>query len=714
MKLMIGLLLCLLLWVCTPASALASSTASDAAAGKRDLQQWHPLEDGAVTLDAPWQLYWNRLLAPTDFDFAHGSQAPELTVSIPAQWKSYTLDGQPLSNEGYATYRLIFTLSETAASQPLGLYVNNVATSYRFWINGKLTGGIGTVGSDASHSVPRNYPNTYFFTAKPGDNEILIQVSNFAQRTGGIWESIELGEAGQIASKYRNRVMVWTFIAGSLLLMSVFSIFLYLFRKKERAALWFGFICLAVCIRSSLLGESYAYVLLPSLSWEWGVKLEYLSEIVTIVSVAAFVNKQYPQDTIRAVFPVFTGLLSGFACFVIAAPAKMYTQYMVPYVILLLLPVFLYVMSVYIRAALRKRVGSGANTLGFVVFFASIIHEVLYYTGFVSFGGLVSFGLLLFLLSQLLNVSLMFTRAVTQSERLSAELNQVIESQEETIRQRTSSLQQLNAQLEQGNRELTRIEHVRSTVMAEAYHDLSTPITSIKGFSKAIMNDVIPAEEAPVYAKRIYDRSLILEKLIDSVVEFIQLKTGEVHFQLEDIALVPYVSRLCQTYEAEARAQRIALFWEEPQLAWTGTPSQQILVTVDPFQLERVFANLVSNAVKYSPEGSVIHVGLEYEPPADAHDGRVMIHVADTGIGIPESELPHIFKRRYRIPGTDPAKKGSGLGLAICAEIIAQHGGSIDVASKLGAGSVFTISIPANVRIRSVHASEARPAEGGG
>lgn len=682
-----------LLWCAEPTPLHAAPDETGAAQDKLLLQQWNPREDGIIPLDGPWDFYWHRLLAPGDL--ADGGPSADLSVTIPAQWNDYVLDEQALPNEGYATYRMKFVLSDAASSQSLGLYFNNVASAYRFWINGEPMGGSGTVGADANRMVPRSNPRIYFFVPKSGDNEIVIQVSNFAQRTGGIWETVDLGDAEQVASLYRNRVMTWTFVAGSLLLMSIFSVFLYLFRRKEVAALWFGLICLAICIRSSLLAESYAYVLFPGLSWEWGVKLEYLSEIVTIFSIAAFVEKQYPLDAVRRLFPVFGTALAVFGVFVLATPAKVYTQYMVPYILLLLLPVFLYVMYVYIRAALRRRSGSRTNIIGFAGFFFSVIHEVLYYTGFVPFGGLLYFGLLFFLLTQLLNLSFMFTNAITRSEFLFTELNKVIESQEETIKARTSSLEQLNLKLEQGNRELSRIEHVRSSLMAEVYHDLSTPITSIKGFSKAIMTGVI-AEDVPQYAKRIYERSLLLEKLIDDFVDLSQLKTGEIQFQLSENAIVPLLRQLSHKYEAEAGARGIALIWEEPP-AWLPA-GKEIRVNLDPFRFERVFANLVSNAVKFTPEGGAIRVRVQFVPDADVQEGRVIVHVIDTGIGIPETDLIDLFKRRARNAGTKRVGAGSGLGLAICAEIIARHSGEIGVHSKIGEGSDFFITLPAKVR----------------
>ncbi|WP_167859503.1 sensor histidine kinase [Paenibacillus cymbidii] len=688
------ILIGLFIWCFAAPSSWGATHVISAPDERMDLSQWHPLEDGIITLDGPWEFYWKQLLEPADFADSHISEKAVI-VTLPAQWKSYRINGQPLSNEGFATYRLAFPLSGAAAAGPLGLYINNIASAYKIWINGEPMKGNGTVGNDRTRMVPRSYPQVVFFLPSSGDNEIVIQVSNDVQRTGGIWEQIELGDAGDISAQHRNRVMVWTFITGCLLLMTVFSVFLYLFRKQERAALWFGLICLAICIRSSLLGESYVYVLFPELSWEWGVKLEYLSEIVTIISLAAFVNKQYPRDAIRRLFPIFAVALSAFAILVLATPAIVYTKLMVPYIIVLLLPVFVYVMYIYVRAALRRRMGSRINMIGFSGFFLAVIHEVLYYTGFLPFGGLVSFGLLFFLLTQLMNLSSAFTKAMTESESLTSQLQQVIASQEETIKERTSSLQQLNDRLEQGNRELIRIENVRSALLAEVYHDLSTPITAIKGFSKAIHTAVIAEEEAPLYASRIYERSLMLEKLIDNVVELSQLKTGEVQFQFVATPLVPFVRQLSFRYATEAAASGIALHWVEPAIPLP--PGKELLVVIDRLRFERVMDNLVANAVKYSPVGGSIRIGMQFRPEPQANRGQAAIYVADSGIGIPEAELPHIFKRRYRIQGTDQSRSGSGLGLAICSEIVARHHGELSVSSRLGEGSEFTVLLPAAV-----------------
>ena len=113
---------------------------------------------------------------------------------------------------------------------------------------------------------------------------------------------------------------------------------------------------------------------------------------------------------------------------------------------------------------------------------------------------------------------------------------------------------------------------------------------------------------------------------------------------------------------------------------------------VDRVQIERMITNLLSNAVKFTPEGGQVRVKLE--PEGDS----VAITVGDTGRGIPEQSLPHIFDRFYRVPGSGTAPgpdQGLGLGLSFVAWIVKAHQGSIDVESKPGKGTQFTIKLPA-------------------
>jgi signal transduction histidine kinase len=132
---------------------------------------------------------------------------------------------------------------------------------------------------------------------------------------------------------------------------------------------------------------------------------------------------------------------------------------------------------------------------------------------------------------------------------------------------------------------------------------------------------------------------------------------------------------------------------EEKKLNLKVHTAPDLLIHADRVQIERLLSNLISNAVKYTPEGGSVFVRCSSAPPA----GWVYLEVKDTGVGIPAENLPHIFDRFYRVRNAQTNKiQGLGLGLSFVAWIVDAHGGKIDVTSTPGEGTVFTIRLPAD------------------
>jgi signal transduction histidine kinase len=118
-------------------------------------------------------------------------------------------------------------------------------------------------------------------------------------------------------------------------------------------------------------------------------------------------------------------------------------------------------------------------------------------------------------------------------------------------------------------------------------------------------------------------------------------------------------------------------------------PATMPLIAGDASRLEQVFQNLIANAIKYSPAGGAITVGIAIQ------DARAHITVSDSGLGISSDALPHLFKRFYRVPRSSTQQiAGSGIGLHVVKEIVAGHGGTVDVSSTEGVGSTFTVYLP--------------------
>jgi hypothetical protein len=166
----------------------------------------YDLEEQIVKLDGQWEFYWRKLLEPHQFE-----TIPTKYGEVPVFWKNYE---ESYSRFGYATYRLKFLLSKDQLQDVLALRLNNVHNSYKLWFNGELLCQNGVVGEDYESSVPKWVPRVLSLPKLLIENEIVIQVSNYRHRNGGIQDPIEIGNYDSIATNSRHQFSSELFLAG--------------------------------------------------------------------------------------------------------------------------------------------------------------------------------------------------------------------------------------------------------------------------------------------------------------------------------------------------------------------------------------------------------------------------------------------------------------------------------------------------------------------
>jgi signal transduction histidine kinase len=691
------IMLLLVLFISSTASA---NQGGEWSSGKVDATSWAPPYDGSLSLNGAWAFYWNQLLDPSSFQ--EQEQALDLDfIQVPAQWGGLTWRDEHLTNQGFGTYRLQVELPLGIDNRTLALYVRSVATSYRLYVNGELLAVNGEVGVNRQSMVARNVPQVIYFQPKSGDNELIIQVSNFVQRKGGIWESIYLGDAQTITQERSNRIMLEIFTFGCLFIMGVYHIGLFYFRKKDKAPLYFGVLCLAVGVRTLVLGETLGMSMLPYLPWEIGVKVEYLSALIAFMMILLFVNTQYPSKLSALTNKGFGIVQSGIACLILLSAADTYTRIMLSYQLLVAVPIIIYAISIYIWAARTRKEGSIKNFIGFILLTAAVANDILYYNQVIATGSWIPLGLLFFLLTQSLNVASRYSKSFKTTEMLSNQLQNTNARLEQKVIERTGALSATNVRLEEVNKELHKSEQFRLQLLANISHELNTPITSVKGFAKAMMDDIIVADY-PRYAKRIYDRTLLLERIIEDLIELTKLETRQLSFHFEEQPALQLLRRMFDQYETELfEDDGNRLIWDDSAMALST--DQEMFIRVDVVRLEQVFSNLLSNAQKYASNKGDIRITVQLlTQGVDEHS--LLVQVIDPGPGIADVDMPFIFNRFYRSKhGASSRQGGSGLGLTICKEIMEYHHGRIGYTREVATGSAFYFQLPA--RFVSFHPS---------
>ena len=244
------------------------------------------------------------------------------------------------------------------------------------------------------------------------------------------------------------------------------------------------------------------------------------------------------------------------------------------------------------------------------------------------------------------------------------------------------NLQQSLNQQEKANAEIRELMKKKDEFMNMASHELKTPISSIKAYLQIIKRHHPELERNPMLlslvekASRQTDRMV---QLVNDLLDVNKIQSG----QLKLTKALFNINELIHDCIEQELVQR-----NSHQLITTGD-SNGMMIYADRARIEQVITNLISNAVKYSPDFNkvIIHTGID-------ENSRFMLSVTDYGIGIPEAAFPYIFDRFFRVSSTAHKFSGLGLGLYISAEIVQRHNGTIGLKSKEGEGSTFWFTLP--------------------
>ncbi|MFS0779706.1 HD domain-containing phosphohydrolase [Neobacillus sp. 3P2-tot-E-2] len=408
--------------------------------GSINLANWNFETNRLVKLNGDWEFYWHELLMSNDFK---AKETPNKTgyIKVPMFWGN-KVGEQNLSGHGYATYRMKLKLGEQQQGQSLGIYIPfGVESAYELWVNGELLATAGKVGTSKEKMVGQYYPKVAIFEAK-AENEIIIQVSNYVQRTGGLWDPITLGNADEMLHFWNKRLASELFVAGSIVMIGLYHLGLFLIRRNDRSPLYFGLFCLLFGLRSLFLGEVYINHLFPNLDFDIYKKFEYIGQYAGPALFILYVQKLFPSDIHKRMVHAAVVIYALLCTLVILLPASLFT-YSLPISHLVLAVYAPYVIFVFIKAAMLRREGALFSCLMFLIMALTVINDLLYYNNIIVTFDMAKFGLFIFIFAQAFLISKKFSKAFKTVENLSMkqardlqtidELNEEIESTQREV-----------------------------------------------------------------------------------------------------------------------------------------------------------------------------------------------------------------------------------------------------------------------------------------
>lgn len=691
------LLLAVFMLVLTGCSAKPLPAPSQAVNGNLDLSNWNFVQNGPVTLSGEWAFYWDKLYTPEDIKASHPHP---VWAQVPKMWNDYKIGGKSLPGTGFATYHLHVHVKNQ--NQSLAMKIPYAYTAYKLWVNGKVAAKNGTVGSDASSSKPQFYNQIVAFR---GDADIIIQVSNFQFRQGGLFQALTLGTTGQIVRSQNLREAVEMFLFGGLFTIGVYYLILFRFRRHVLYHLYFGLICILLSLHSLCEDEVMLTQFFPHFPWVIALKLEYITaDISKILLFPLFFQSLFSGLLHKRVMAITVSLSFLFFMTALMTPASFFTNYYYFAIIAdVLLMVYLWFML--IKAIREKREGSFVTFFFFTVFICTVFNDILFSFGWLRTGDYLEWGIDFYIFGQALILSMKFSKSFTLAEKLSKELKKLNQTLEEKVQNRTQRLQQSNGilketneQLNKKNKQIQEYENSRRHLLANISHELRTPITLIQGYLEALIYDIIIKKgERKQHLVQIHSKTLQLNQLIEDLFELSRLEIKQSSFKMNPVVVRAWVEGIFDRFSTDVEQNQLR-FASENHLS---PNDESCWLIMDKARMDQVLSNLVFNAIKFTPKDGTITMTVDVETASQhfdkASDGikkRLRIQIRDNGSGIPESDLPQIFERFYKAKKAPNKQQGTGLGLAISKAIVEHHQGKIGAESKEREGSTFYFTLP--------------------
>ena len=424
-------------------------------------------ENDIAKLDGQWEYYPNQLLEPGEID----SGSINGYIAVPGTWNKYTTKEGFSSGDGYATYRMTLITDET---KRLALKIPRIFTAYKLWVNGELIASAGTVDKTRDTMIPQYLPQVAFFEAKDS-NEIVVQVSNFYHRSGGILESIHIGGEKQILSLRYQNIASDALLFGCLIFIGAYHLALFLFRKKNTSALYFGLFCILVGTRTLFVGECFFIYLFPDFSWEIAHKIMTLTFYLGVPLIMMFFLSVFPKYFHVRMIKLAQIIAAAFVILIVLTPAKIFTQ-VNPFYQIWTGTIIIYLIAVLIKISIHKEKDSWLIIVGASVFILSSINDIIFLSiwmndngpeflkTIIRTGNLSSLGQFVFTFTNSLLLARKFSNSLDQEEimtakliKMNANLDKIVFDRTEVLVEANKKIQQQKLELEEANMQLQKL-----------------------------------------------------------------------------------------------------------------------------------------------------------------------------------------------------------------------------------------------------------------
>ena len=397
------------------------------------------MNNDTIPLTGEWLFFWQEFLNEKEME--QRNLMSTSTISVPSSWEDAVA-----TPYGYGTYYLKILIPEEKVGNTLAISTTNQSTSYTLLVDGVRIASNGYVGSSKETSEPGFENYIVYFTPRDEEIHLVLHVSNFSHPSGGANQGIYLGTAEKVYESYTNTLAYTMFFIGAILVMGVYEICIFFYRKKDREFLYFGLLGITFSAYSLLRPPYYFNIIFPPIPWIWQERLEIITMFILCILYLLFIQKIFPVEMKKLL--VNAGVILSTLYIAITALTKpTFYQVLLNYTLFGMGFFMLYIIYVLILAWYNKRSSAPVHLIANILFFVSVINDVLLSFDLISTIPLSTFGFFLFVLIHALNLSKDYVRKLEYSEKLTMELSELNRSLDEKIKDRTEELKRKNAEL---------------------------------------------------------------------------------------------------------------------------------------------------------------------------------------------------------------------------------------------------------------------------
>ncbi|MCB9232405.1 MAG: adenylate/guanylate cyclase domain-containing protein [Bacteroidia bacterium] len=406
------LFLVLLLWSCKD----TNKRPPKAVKGHLDLSQWDFVKDGNVKLDGEAAFWWKKFPEFSSPD-STPAPSPDLWVNLPVIWNGFELNGEKLGGMGYGTYQLMITLPASCRNQIMAISSQEQSTAFEVLIDDQVLMQSGTVGTDREHSKPYTIPNLAAFVPPASSFNLVLRISNFHHRVGGVRQSILLGNYDQVSSLVNHRKEREWVLLGIIFIIIAYHLILYLFRRKDKTPLYFSLICLVVFFRAGITGQKVLAEEFDFIPYGAFITLEYLTYFLSIPLSLHYIYYLFPGSVRDWILKWSYYLSLPFIAVALALPVYMSSQ-IIPAFHLIFLSGLIFMFFKLIQLTLKKVPYAGILLLSGGIMMLTTLNDILYVNQIIFTGYLVHVGLIFLIFSQALVLARKFSNAFSDNETL--------------------------------------------------------------------------------------------------------------------------------------------------------------------------------------------------------------------------------------------------------------------------------------------------------